>query len=384
VTKASKPARRRSRWRRFGLVLLVVVVVLGVVRLFLPGMVRWYVNRVLDRAEVYRGEIGDVSLHLWRGAYTIHDIRLNKTTGNVPVPFFAAKRMHLAIEWPALLHGKRVGRVSMDGAEMNFVDARDKASAQTGAGGPWLEMLRELFPFEINSVKVRNSTITFRAFHTNPPVDVHLSQVEGEITDLTNVHDDVTPMVATVKATGLVMDDARLEYEMKLDPFSYRPTFQMAARMLGLNVTKLNSLARAYGDFDYEGGWLDLVVELNVTEGRVEGYVKPLFRKLRVFALRDLTEGNPLLAFWEALVGLVTTALKNQPHDQLGTLIPVRGDLSAPRSDVLATLGNLLRNAFIRAYMPRLQGTASQIDGLDFGPARILENHEPVKPRKPT
>ena len=51
-------------------------------------------------------------------------------------------------------------------------------------------------------------------------------------------------MLATVKANALALDHAKFQYEMKLDPFSYHPTFQMAARLIGLDVTKLNQLAR--------------------------------------------------------------------------------------------------------------------------------------------
>ena len=40
--------------------------------------------------------------------------------------------------------------------------------------------------------------------------------------------------------------------------------------------------------------------------------------------------------------------LQNQPRRQFGTLVPFKGDLTNPRTDLLATLGNVLRNAFIR------------------------------------
>ena len=99
-----KPKKRRSRWRVFGVVLLVLVVILGIGRAMMPTAVRWYVNRTIDKNPLYEGKIGDIDIHLWRGAYTIHDIRLLKTTGNVPVPFFSAKQLDLAIEWDAILH----------------------------------------------------------------------------------------------------------------------------------------------------------------------------------------------------------------------------------------------------------------------------------------
>jgi hypothetical protein len=151
------------------------------------------------------------------------------------------------------------------------------------------------------------------------------------------------------------MDQAKFEYKMTLDPFAYRPTFHMGMRLLGLDVTKINDLAMSYGKFDFERGWFDLVVEADAKEGLLSGYAKPLFRNLKIFSLsEDIKDENVLELFWQALVGGLTNLLKNRPRDQFGTLIPFSGDLSqATTADILATIGNILRNAFVRAYLPR-------------------------------
>jgi hypothetical protein len=375
--RPAPPEKRRSRRRTVVAALLFVVALLVGVRAALPSIARSYVIDVLDRNPLYEGRIGDVEIHLWRGAYSIDDVRILKTTGDVPVPFFAAERVDFAVEWPALWSGELVGRVVMEKPELNYVDAADPADAQTGAGGPWLEMIRDLFPFRINSTVVHDGAVHFRAFHKEPIVDVHLTRVEGAIDDLTNVHEDVTPMVSTVRATAVAMDHAKVEFEMRLDPFSYRPTFHLATRMLGFDVTKANSLARGYGKFDFEGGTLDLVVEMDSKEGALTGYVKPLFRDLVVFDLsKDTRELNVLNLFWEALVGLGKDLFKNWPRDQVATVIPFEGDLSKPDQDVLAAIGNLLRNAFVRAYLPKLEGTRAAESGIEFGPASNIQAEE--------
>ncbi|HEV8112113.1 MAG TPA: DUF748 domain-containing protein [Planctomycetota bacterium] len=367
------PQKAKHRWgRRVLVALLVVAVVAGLTAALLPGFVRDYVNRVLDQNEQYAGVIGEVHLQPWRGAYSIEDVRLSKTTGNIPVPFFTAERVDFSMETNALLHGRLVGRVRMVKPEINFVDAGSSALSQTGAGGPWLAIIRDLYPFKINSAEIVDGNVHFRAFQTEPSVDVYLSHVEGTIENLTNIYDELTPMFSTVTVKALAMDQARVEYEMKLDPFSYRPSFQLALRLLGLDVTKTNALARAYGNFDFEAGWFDLVAEFEAKEGGVTGYVKPLFRNLRVFDLRKDSR-NPLQAFWEALVGIAATVFKNQARDQVGTLIPISGRLDNPNADYLATLGNLLRNAFVRAYLPKLQGKATEISGLTFAPGSVSE-----------
>jgi hypothetical protein len=351
----------------------IVIVVLVGARILMPWAVREYVNRTIDRSPLYDGELGDVRIHLWRGAYSLRDVRLNKTTGHVPVPFFAAKRVDFSIQWKALLSGEVVGRVLMDEPELNFVDAATAEGDQTGVGGPWLQVIRDLFPFRINEAIVRNGAIHFRAYRSTKPVDVYLSQVQATIEDLANIHDGTAPLIAKVQATGLAMDQADFDFRMTLDPFSYRPTFHLAMRLIGLDVTKINDMAMEYGNFDFQRGWFDLVVETDSKEGRLTGYAKPLFRNLKVFSLREDLKANPFQTLWQALVGATTTVFKNQPRDQFGTLVPFTGDVSGTTPDLLATIGNVLRNAFVRAYLPRLERGEDSAPILEFAAPEFTE-----------
>lgn len=363
------PAKKRRRWlRRVAITLLVLVVLFGTARLLLPSQIRHYVNRTLDRNQLYEGRIGGVEIHLLRGAYSIRDVQISQRTGNVPVPLLSAKRIDFSVQWNALLHGRIVGQFVLQEPELNFVAGSAESEAQTGSGGPWLQMIRDLFPFKINSAVIQEGSVHFRAFKSDKPVDVYLSHVNASIDDLGNIRDQTNPMVTTVHASAVAMDEAKLDCKMTLDPFSYRPTFHLAVRLLGLDVTKLNDLALAYGKFDFKRGWFDLVVEADSKEGQLSGYVKPLFRNLRVFSVgEDIGEGTVLQFFWQALMGGVTTVLKNFPRDQFGTLIPFNADVSGTTTtDILATVGNILRNAFVRAYLPRLETDEAASQGIEF------------------
>ena len=172
------------------------------------------------------------------------------------------------------------------------------------------------------------------------------------------------------------MDQAKLDFKMTLDPFSYRPTFHMALRLLGLDVTKINDLALAYGKFDFKRGWFDLVIEADSKEGQMTGYVKPLFRNLKVSqCAQDIKEDNILQFFWQALVGFTTNILKNRSRDQFGTLIPFSADATtATSTDIIATIGNILRNAFVRAYLPRVENQPQSTDEIQFGAPDFTEN----------
>ena len=80
------------------------------------------------------------------------------------MPLFSCKEMDLSVEWRALLKRKVVGKVRFTEPEVNFVDSPDPATAETGGGGPWLKILNELFPFDINSVNVDNASVHFRTY----------------------------------------------------------------------------------------------------------------------------------------------------------------------------------------------------------------------------
>ncbi len=368
-----KPARRHRLWRTLGIILLVLVVIGAVGRALLPWGIRNYVNRTLDRNTLYSGRIGPVHVHLLRGAYSIENIRISKTTGTIPVPFFAARQVDFAVQWDALVHGRVVARILMDEPQLNFVDSSDASTSQTGAGGDWSQMVRDLFPFRINRLVIRNGSVHFRTFNADTPVDVYLADFNASIDNLGNIRNEMKPLVATVRASALAMNQAKFELNMTLDPFAYQPTFHLATRLLGLDVTKLNNLALAYGDFDFKRGYFDLVIEADSRAGQISGYVKPLFRNLKVFSLKqDIKEDSVLQFFWQALIGAATTIFKNQPRDQFGTLVPFTGSTQTGTStDILATLGNLLRNAFIRAYLPRLQSGSHSVDGLTFEPPDV-------------
>src|SRR5262249_45081054 len=160
------------------------VAILALGRALMPWAVRDYVNRTLDRNPLYSGKIGPVTIHLWRGAYSIDDVNISKTTGNVPVPFFSAKRVDFAIQWGTLLHRKIVGRVLMIEPELNFVQAKSEEESQIGGGGPWLQMIQDLFPFDINRAVVQDGSVHFRVFQSDQPVDVYLSKVELTVDNL--------------------------------------------------------------------------------------------------------------------------------------------------------------------------------------------------------
>src|SRR5690606_39605074 len=80
----------------------ILIIVLILIRIALTYVVKDYVNKELDNIPEYKGSIEDVDINLWRGAYQIQGVKLLKTTGKIPVPFFSADEIDLSVEWGAI------------------------------------------------------------------------------------------------------------------------------------------------------------------------------------------------------------------------------------------------------------------------------------------
>src|SRR5438270_428813 len=97
LTWAFKHSREESkRWtvptlgavRWWYIVIGVFAVLLIAARLYLPVWLERYVIRTLNRIPGYHAALDTIHVHLWRGAYSIDGLKLEKTGGKVPVPFF--------------------------------------------------------------------------------------------------------------------------------------------------------------------------------------------------------------------------------------------------------------------------------------------------------
>jgi hypothetical protein len=366
--------------RRFGRlqvqILMVLVALLLAARAVLPYFVKKYANETINRIPGYGGHIGDVDIHLWRGAYTINDIDIVKTDGDVPVPFFAAEDVDFSVEWRALFQGSLVAKIKFLHPVINFVAGPTEETSQVGVDKPWLSVIKDLFPLNINRFEVVDGEVHYRDFSSKPKIDLEIDRLHVMATNLTNSSKLSKTLIANIDVTGRIFKEGRLGLKIRLDPRPDKATFDLAATIDPIPLETINSFTEAYAHFDFQKGTFALALELAAKDGHIEGYLKPIFDDIVIADLKDAVK-NPLKLAWEGFVGGVTRLLRNQPKNRFATKIPISGEFDAPRVEVLPTLGNLLKNEFIRAYQGDLDGA------IDFGDAKRAAAGTPPKPEEP-
>jgi uncharacterized protein DUF748 len=340
------------RWWFWALVVIAAAAV--IVHLYLAIWIRDYVNRKLSEIPDYRAHVDAVTLHLWRGAYQIHRIKIEKVSHHVPVPFFSAPLIDLSVEWKALFQGSFVGEIDFHRPEMNFVNGRSKAEQQAAVDEPWTEKIKQLFPLKFNRFAVHNGEVHYRDFSSEPNVDIVIDHVQMVATNLTNSKKLSKSLIAEIQATGRPLRNGAARVQMSLDPYAPKPTFALNLEFSEIPLPKLNDFARAYGHFDFKSGTLRLATQLNSQSGAFTGYVEPVFDNMTIGTAQD-EKSNPLSGLWASVVNGLTKVIRNQPKNRFGTRVPLKGSFDQPQPAILTTVFNVFRNAFVKAFEGKLE-----------------------------
>jgi hypothetical protein len=348
--------RRRNKYL---LILGIVVLLLVAMRLALEPILLDYANRKLDALKAYNGHIDDLDLALLRGGYEIQGIEIVKTGSGQPVPFFKGDRIEASLEWRSLLHGQLVAEASLYRPQINLVQAESEQQSQLGKEVNWVDQFKQLFPFRFNTVRVLDGTVTFRAPGIQTRDALTARHVNGTIENLTNVVDSTKDTFADFHFTANVLDGGSASVEGSVDPLAVKPTFDVNMRVKNVQLPQVNPWLTRFIKADAESGEFELYTELAAADGKFKGYAKPVMRNVNIYSSQE-PEKNPLKRLWEGIIDLAADIFKNRPEDQVAARIPLSGTIEQPHTDLLATIGSVMRNAFVGAFARSLEGSISE------------------------
>ena len=202
---------------------------------------------------------------------------------------------------------------------------------------------------QIEHGELTNSEFGFINEAAKPPYRVYLSN--GTL-HLENISNHLTEGRALVRLTGAFMGTGDTVISGTFRPEKKSPDFDLDIKIERTKMRAMNDLLRAYGNFDVTAGLFSLYSELKVKNDHVEGYIKPLFKDMKVYDARQDKEKTLFHKLYEGVVGGVAKLLENTPRDEVATRTDVSGPLENPRASTWQTVVNLITNAFFKAFLP--------------------------------
>ena len=389
LMEPKKPAliHRVRRWPRTLLITVgVVALVLIAARIALPHVIKHNVNERLREIPGYAGHVGDIDIALWRGAYTLHDIEVYRVSGEVREPFVSARMIDFSVAWRELFRGKIVSNVEVENGEVTFVAGETDEESQKDMDRRWQDVIEDLFPLEITHFELRHGVLRYQDTTTEPHLDLFVENMRVVATGLRNrPEEEGEEFPAKIMIDGETLGGGLLSVDLRADPLAAQPHFHLSAKVDAVNLPDLNEFLRAFANVDVSQGTFQLAAEMAGNEGGFQGYVKPFFEDLDFTDLEERDKGV-LTRVWEKVVQGLAWLVKNKERDQLATRIPFQGRFGDPEVGLFATIANLFRHGFVRAFNPTVEGSidpenilpsGKSADGRDVADTKT----DPVAPR---
>ena len=313
----------------------------------LPYIVKRHVNNVLADIPGYYGHVEDIDIALFRGAYVIKGLYLNRVNAGSQIPFLDFEKTDISIEWKSLFKGKIVSEIFMTRPRLTYVfEDHKKNNAKDSEFKDWTEALTDLVPIAINRLSITDGKMAFMELAADPDIDLHLRHINLNATNLRNVIQKKRALPSVLSMTAVSVGDGKVTMKGRMDMVKQIPDMDISFSLENASVTALNDFTDYYAKVDFEKGIFYVYSEIAIADGYLKGYIKPMLKDSKLISKNE----RFLEKVWEGFVGFFKFILKNQKTDTLATKVPIEGDLNDVKTGVWATIGNIFRNAWIEAF----------------------------------
>ena len=249
----------------------------------------------------------------------------------------------------------RVDDVTVSGLELDYLHIAEDDPAEEARVEKVAEVAKDQTPetrMRIVQLRLRDSELGLVDRSRDRPYRVFL---DGADLDVTNISAGFIEGPAKAELTGLFMGNgpAHARATFRADPKG--PDFDLSVAIEGAQLASMNDLLRNYAKLDVVAGTFSLYSEMTVRNGRIDGYVKPLYKDVDVYDPEQDKEKPVLKKLYEKIVGGLSHLLDNKPRDEVATVVDISGPLENPNTSIWETAVRLLSNAFVKAILPGFQ-----------------------------
>lgn len=246
-------------------------------------------------------------------------------------------------------------RVLVQGAHVEYVHAARTADVEMARARRTVQAAKQVanepgIELRIDRLEVTRSTVGFVNQAAAPAYRLTVSDMDLTVENLSNQRIEG---VAVARLRGRFMGSGQTQATLSVLPRTGGADMDFTARIERADMASMNDVVRAYGGFNVAAGELSVYSELKVKDGDITGYVKPVFKDVRVGAAADAEEPKTLgHRLYEGVVGLAAKVLKNRPRGEVATVVTISGRVDQLQYSTWEIVGQLLQNGFFKAILP--------------------------------
>ena len=202
---------------------------------------------------------------------------------------------------------------------------------------------------QVDSLRLTNSQIGFVNEAAKPTYRLFMSDVSLKLENLSN---QAHQGRSIFQARGTFMGSGTTVVSGGFRSTASPADFDVHLKLDDAKLPILNRFLNAYAGVDVAEGLFSVYTELTVKNGRVEGYIKPLIKNLKIYD-RQKDKEKPFgqrvkLHVYQFFANL----FKNRSSRAVATVVRISGSTSDPKASEWEALRKLIGNGLARAILP--------------------------------
>ena len=203
-----------------------------------------------------------------------------------------------------------------------------------------------------DNVKLSGCTLGMVNHAASKPYRVFLSDADIQMNNFSN---QFSQGPAHLRLKAKFMGSGITTASANFRPEKAGPDLDLYVKIDESQLTAMNDVLRAYGDFDVSAGVFSLVSEIHVKNDAITGYIKPFFKNMKVYDKRKDKDRGIFHQMYELMIGGVAKILKNRPNQEVATKITIAGPVEKPKTSTWQIVVELIKNAFFKAILPSFE-----------------------------
>jgi hypothetical protein len=290
--------------------------------------------------------------------YTVNDVPMDAvTTASQHINLVISGgtlASHGYIEYSPKVTNVDVYNATLEAIEVTYSHRPETANAEAkriDVAGKTVEKEtnRRAVNIDLRELEIKRSRLAFDDQAANPPFNLFISDTDLKVDHVVN-HRSQGPGHFTL--SGNFMGSGVTNATGTFLASGAGPEFNMKVSIENTDMLSLNPLLRAYGRFDVARGRFTLYSQLGVVDGKINGYVKPMFSDLKVYDYQKDKNKGVIGQAKQILIGAAAHVFKNRQTQQVATQVDISGSLKKANVSTWQAFVEIVENAFVKTILP--------------------------------
>jgi len=268
---------------------------------------------------------------------------------------------HGEIEFAPKVRYAHVQEVKIAGLRLDYLHSAATAAAEKARGEKVAATARKAaaapnLDLKVDRIAVTGGDLGLVDRSRKPGYRVYLDHAEVTVDHLSNQGP------ADVRVAGRFMGSGTARAHARFREQPSGPFLDLGAAIENASLPSINDLLRSFVHFDVAAGTFSVYTEMKIENGRISGYVKPLFQHVQVYDPRQDQKKSLGQKIKEKLANVAAKVLTNRERHDVATVADLKGSVDNPRTSLWQIAWKAIENAFVKAILPGFERT--------YGPGR--------------